>query len=411
MVDLPGSKIRIGRVRKSGIVLETGQSVLLVSGTEESTAERIFIDYAHLIDDCDAGDEIVFGGRVVVVVDKVRGGEIVASVVSGGMLSGRAGCHIEFGTAEYRPVSDEDRVGLDAFLKEGVDMLALSVNAGRDLRQLGVEPHPRGPLVIAKVETMAAVENLSSIIEDAAGILIARGELGLESELEELPHLQKQLIRDCIAGGLPVITATQMLDSMVKAQAPTRAEATDITNAVFDGTSAVMLSAETAVGDHPALVVATMARIAERSDEQFNHRGWAERLAEMRMASRDNDEAAVTDAITIAAARAAEQLQVRALLCISETGFTVRSMARFRPSAKILGFSSEAATVRQLAASWGVTPMLFEGGEMDYEERVRVAVNQAKRERHIAAGDLIGVVAGIASVARATDTFRMMRVQ
>ena len=410
MVDLPGSKLRIGRVRKAGMDLEVGDVVTLVAGDEESSPERIYVDYAHLVDDCHVGDEIVLGGSVVLAVQRVEDNEVVARVASGGPLSGRAGCHIPFGTAEYRPISNDDRAGLDAFIAEGVDMVALSVNAGRDLRQLGVEPHPRGPMVVAKVETMAAVENLPSIIEDAAAILVARGGLGREVLMEELPHLQKQLIRDCIAGGLPVITSTQMLDSMVRSQAPTRAEATDIANAVFDGTSAVMLSAETAIGDHPALVVETMSRIAERSDDQFDHQEWAERVAALRMAGHEHSEAAITDAMTIAAARAAEELRVRALLCISSTGFTVRSMARFRPSAKILGFSSEPATVRQLSSSWGVTPIHFTSNNTEYEERVRIAVNQAKREGHVATGDLIGVVAGIASSARATDTFRMLRV-
>ena len=410
LVDLPGSKIRIGRAGRDGFDLAVGDSVTLVVGDEVSTAERIEINYPHLVDDCHVGDEITFAGSVVLTVQRVEGSEIIARVESGGTLSGRSGVYIPFGSADYRPMSDEDRVALAAFVEVGVDMVALSVNAGRDLRELGVEPHPRGPMVIAKIETLAAVENLPSIIEDAAGILVARGALGREAALEELPHLQKQVIRDCIAGGLPVITATQMLDSMVIAQAPTRAEATDIANAVFDGTSAVMLSAETAVGNHPALVVETMARIAERSDDQFNHTSWAERVAALRMAGHEHSEAAVTDAMTIAAARACKELKVRAVICISGSGFTVRSMARFRPSAKILGFSSSEATVRQLASSWGVTPVLFEGLATDYEERVRLAVNQAKRERHVVTGDLIGVVAGISSTARATDTFRLLRV-
>ena len=410
LVDLPGSKIRMGRAQREGFELAVGDTVTLVVGNEASTAERIEIDYAHLVDDCHVGDEITFGGSVVVSVQRVAGNEIIGRVDSGGTLSGRSGVHIPFGSAEYRPMTDEDRKGLAAFVDAGVDMVALSVNAGRDLRQLGVEPHPRGPMVVAKIETLSAVEHLPGIIEDAAGILVARGALGREADLEELPHLQKQVIRDCIAGGLPVITATQMLDSMVTAQAPTRAEATDIANAVFDGTSAVMLSAETAVGDHPALVVETMSRIAERSDDQFNHNSWAERVAALRMAGQDHSDAAVTDAMTIAAARACQELRVRAVICISGSGFTVRSMARFRPGAKILGFSGSEATVRQLASSWGVTPVLFDGSGAEYEERVRLAVNQAKRERHVVAGDLIGVVAGISSAARATDTFRLLRV-
>jgi pyruvate kinase len=410
LIDLPGSKIRIGRAAGDGFDLAVGSSVTLVVGDEISTAERIEINYPHLVDDCHVGDEITFAGSVVVIVQRVEGHEIIARVESGGTLSGRSGVYIPFGSADYRPMSDDDRAALAAFVEVGVDMVAMSVNAGRDLRQLGVEPHPRGPMVIAKIETLAAVENLPSIIEDAAGILVARGALGREAEIEELPHLQKQVIRDCIAGGLPVITATQMLDSMVLAQAPTRAEATDIANAVFDGTSAVMLSAETAIGHHPALVIETMARIAERSDDQFNHASWAERVAALRMAGHEHSEAAVTDAMTIAAARACAELKVRAVICISGSGFTVRSMARFRPSAKILGFSDSEATVRQLASSWGVTPVLFEGSGSEYEERVRLAVNQAKRERHVVTGDLIGVVAGISSTARATDTFRLLRV-
>ncbi len=410
LVDLPGSKIRTARTDMEGFELEIGDSITLAVGNTTCTRERIEVDYAHLTDDCHVGDEIILGGSIVALVQRVEGDEVIAKIESGGPMSGRTGVHLPFGTAEYRPMSDEDRVGLAAFIEAGVDMVALSVNTGRDLRLLGVEAHPRGPMVIAKVETLAAVENLSSIIEDASGILVARGALGREAELEELPHLQKQVIRDCIAGGLPVITATQMLDSMITAQAPTRAEATDIANAVFDGTSALMLSPETAIGDHPALVVETMARIAERSDDQFNHNAWAERVAALRMAGHEHSDAAITDAVTIAAARAAQELHVRALLCISASGFTVRSMARFRPSAKILGFSGSPTTVRQLSSSWGVTPMPFEGSGAEYEERVRLAVNQAKRERHVATGDLIGVVAGITSAARATDTFRLMRV-
>lgn len=410
LVDLPGPKVRIGRTQGDRIELEPGAEVRLAVGDDPSTPERIFVDYSHLVDDCRIGDELTLGGYVVISVQRVDGDEIVGRVESGGIISGRTGCHIPYGTAPYGPVSDDDREALAVMLAEGVDMVSVTVNAGRDLRQLALEPHPEGPLLIAKIATMTAVQNLPSIIEDAAGILVARGSLGAESKLEELPHIQKQVIRDCIAGGLPVITATQLLDSMVKAQAPTRAEATDIANAVFDGTSAVMLGAETAIGDHPALVVETMARIAERSDDQFDHHAWASRVAALRMAGGDNGETAITDAMTIAAARAAEESKVRALLCISGTGFTVRSMARFRPDTLLLGLSGQERTVRQLSSSWGVTPLLFESGDADYEERVRQAVNLAKRERFIASGDLVGVLAGISSSSRSTDTFRMLRV-
>ena len=410
LIDLPGPKTRIGRTQGDRIELESGAEVRMAVGDDPSTPERIFVDYSHLVDDCRVGDELTLGGHVIISVQRIDGDEIVGRVESGGIISGRTGCNIPYGTVQYGAISDNDRAALDAMMAEGVDMVSVTVNAGRDLRQLALEPHPEGPMVIAKIATMTAVQNLQSIIDDAAGIMVARGSLGAESRLEELPHIQKQVIRDCIAGGLPVITATQLLDSMVKAQAPTRAEATDIANAVFDGTSAVMLGAETAIGDHPALVVETMARIAERSDDQFDHHAWASRVAALRMSGVGHGETAITDAMTIAAARAAEDSKVRALLCISGTGFTVRSMARFRPDAMLLGLSDRERTVRQLSSSWGVTPLQFEAGDADYEERVRLAVNLAKRERYIASGDLIGVLAGISSSSRATDTFRMLRV-
>lgn len=410
LVDFPGSKIRVGRIVDGGIDLVIGTSIELRPGDAPSTANCIHVDYPHLINDCKVGDAVHLGNAVALTVERVEHDRLVALVVSGGSLTGRVGVHIPFGSPDHRPFSDVDRVALDAFQAEGVDMISMSVESGRDLREFGVEPHPRGPMVIAKIESLLAVENLASVIDEAAGILVSRGGLGLEAPLAELPHLQKRVIRECIASGLPVITASQMLDSMLTAPAPTRAEATDIANAVFDGTSAVMLSAETAVGAHPALVVETMSRIAERSDDRFDHQEWAQRVAELRMTDHEQSDGAITDAMTIGAARAAAELNIGALLCISGTGFTVRSMARFRPQAKILGFSRHERTVRQLSSSWGVTPVLLDGAAAEYEERVRLAVNQAKREGYVVSGELIGVVAGIVRAARSTDTFRLMRV-
>jgi pyruvate kinase len=411
MIDLPGPKSRIGRVQRGGVHLAQGAVVALGVGDAESSAELINIDAPHLIDDCKVGDEITFGGgNVIVAVEAIGGKTLSARVVSGGHLFGRAGVYIPFGSVEDRVPSDLDREYLAAFLDEDVDIVAASVNSGVDVRELGLEPHPRGPMLVAKIETLEAVNDLDSILEEAGAIIVARSGLGLESPLEELPHIQKSVTRNCIAGGRPVITAGQMLDSMITAPSPTRAEATDIANAVFDGTSALMLSAETAIGAHPALVVANMARIAETADEQFDHDEWRTQVATLRMADSEHSHTAITDAMTIAAAQAIEATHVKAVICVSETGFTARSMARFRPRTKILGFSANERTVRQLALSWGVTPMLLEGSSPDYVDRVRVAVNLAKRAGHVATGDLVGVVAGIASSARATDTFRLVRV-
>ncbi len=335
---------------------------------------------------------------------------MLATVVHGSLLRGRPGVHVPSDRLKIATPTAEDFQALDAFVEAGVDMVAVSfVRSAHDIRRVGTEPHPRGPLVIAKIETRAAVDNLPGIIEAAGAIMVARGDLGNECSLEDLPHLQKQIIRDCIAGGRPVITATQMLESMVTSPAPTRAEASDVANAVFDGSSAVMLSGETAIGDDPVNVVRTMSRIARRADEEMDYEAWATRLAEIRMTDDAAGAASVTDAMTMAAWRAADELKIENVICISGSGFTVRSMARFRPSANILGFSTSEATVQQLTLSWGTTPLLMETGGTN-EEMVTEAIRLAKGAGHVRPGELVGVLAGSDSRSRSTNVLRVERV-
>ena len=304
-----------------------------------------------------------------------------------------------------------DFAALDAFIELGVDMVAVSfVRSAHDIRRVGTEPHPRGPLLIAKIETRAAVQNLAGIIDTAGAIMVARGDLGSECSIEELPHLQKQIIQQCIAGGRPVITATQMLESMVSRPSPTRAEASDVANAVFDGSSALMLSGETAIGTDPANVVRTMDRIAQRADEEFDYELWAERLAELRMTDDSTrDAASITDAMTMAAWRAADGLGISTILAISGTGFTVRSMARFRPHARIIGLSHNARTVQQLTLSWGTTPVLVKDRGSN-EEMVRQAVAVARDRDFARSGEIVGILAGADNRSRSANVLRLERV-
>jgi pyruvate kinase len=298
---------------------------------------------------------------------------------------------------------------LDAFVEEDVDMVALSfVRSAHDVRRVGTEPHPRGPLIVAKIETRAAVENLAGIIEASGAIMIARGDLGSELGIEELPHLQKRITRDCISGGKPVITATQMFESMITSPAPTRAEVSDVANAVFGGTSAVMLSAETAVGADPVNAVATMARVAERADQEFDYDAWARRIRLLRkFAVGENNEARITDAMTAAAWRAATEMNVAAIICISESGFTVRSMARFRPSMPIVAFSPQERTVRQLAMSWGTIPVRAPG-RVDNLGLMDDLICAARDAGHVQSGDTVAVLAGAGGKrSRATDVLRL----
>ena len=410
LVDLPGPKVRAGNFGETGVDAATGSSIELRVGEAGSSADVIEVDYEFLMRDIQVGDRVTIGdgGAVLEVTDK-KADKMLANVVAGSKLRGRPGVHIPSDRLQIPTPTPEDFVALDAFVDAGVDMVAVSfVRSAHDMRRVGTEPHPRGPLLVAKIETRAAVDNLPGIIEASGAVMVARGDLGNECSLEDLPHLQKDIIRQCIAGGRPVITATQMLESMVTSLAPTRAETSDVANAVFDGSSAVMLSGETAVGADPTNVVRTMSRIARRADEEMDYPGWARRLAEMRMTDR-SESTSVTDAMTMAAWRATQELGVQNVLCISGSGFTVRSMARFRPEANILGFSVNEATVQQLTLSWGTTPMLMGKGGTN-EEMVAEAMRLAKSAGHIRPGELVGLLAGSDSRAQATNVLRIERV-
>lgn len=412
LVDLPGPKVRIGRIQDGGIQLDANAEVLIAPGVEASTLETIHVDYESLLTDVREGDNLVFGdGAVQVQVIGHERDRLRARVLHGGRLTGRPGIHVPSDRLRIPTPTPEDFRFLDAFVEVGVDLVALSfVRSAHDVRRIGVEPSPRGPMVVAKIETRSAVENLDSIIEVADAVMVARGDLGSEFPIAELPHLQKRIIRRCIAVGRPVITATQMLESMIHSPTPTRAEASDVANAVFDGTSAVMLSAETAVGDDPEHVVDVMSRIAGRADDDFDYAGWPEVLASLRMSSGDDIESRITTAITSAAQRAASSVGATAILCISQSGFTVRSVARFRPKARILGYSPDPRTVEQLSLSWGTTPYLLDvAGHSD--ELVDAAIEMAKSTGEIHAGDVIVVVGGSGfSKGRVTDTVRIIKV-
>ena len=415
LVDLPGPKIRSAPFPEDGSNLSAGSSIRLVPGKNSSTETVVEVDYEKVLEDILPGDVLPFGdGQVVVCVETVDRNGASATVTNGGILHGRPGIRIPSERLSLPTPTDDDLQKLDAFVEAGVDMVAVSyVRSAHDVRRVGTEPHPRGPLVVAKIETRAAVENLSGIIEASAAIMVARGDLGTECDIAELPHLQKKIIAECIAAGLPVITATQMLESMIQNSSPTRAEASDVANAVFDGTSAVMLSGETAIGNHPVESVEVMARIAKQADQEFDYGRWAERVAELRSESENElnngSSQAITDAMTLATWRAANELDLEALVCISGSGFTVRSMARFRPNVSILGMTMDERTAQQLTLSWGVTPFCIESA-MGYEERIANAIATAKNEGILKSNDLIGVLAGITGDSPATDVLRIMRI-
>jgi len=414
LVDLPGPKVRAGALEGSGVVLNSGTTTLITPGTGPSTAELIQVDYPTLLDDVELGDHLAFGDGAVVVEAVERAGDnIVVRILHGGPLKGRPGVHIPADRLRVAAPTPEDLRLLDAFVEVGVDMVALSfVRSAHDVRRIGTEPFPQGPLVVAKIETRAAVDNLESIIEASGAVMVARGDLGAEFPIEEVPHLQKQIIGRCIALSRPVITATQMLESMVTAPSPTRAEASDIANAVFDGSSALMLSAESAVGADPVNAVATMARIAARADQEFDYEGWAHTVAahHRELVSRQSQDDAVSNTMSMAAWRTATDTGAKAILCISRTGFTVRSIARFRPEAPILGFSLDPRTCRQLTLSWGATPMLIEGGT-EPDNQLEQVMAAARGTGIVRSGDLVAVLHGSDYYpGQAADTVRLIEI-
>ncbi len=409
LADLPGPKIRLGLFEEKRH-LDTGAEFFLTPGDGPCTKDTFTVDYDSLLGDVLVGDRLIVGdGSVVFQVTDSLPDKLKIKVQYGGSVMGKPGLHIPSERLKLDTPTNEDLRLLDAFVTAGIDMVALSfVRSAHDVRRVGTEPAPRGPLVVAKIETKAAVENLDGIILASGAVMVARGDLGAELSLHELPHLQKDIIARCIALGRPAITATQMLESMITAPAPTRAEASDVANAVFDGTSAVMLSAETAVGNDPANVVSTMAAIAKRADEEFDYEGWAHHIKRDRLIEPQSVDSAVTDVMTMATWRAAMEMGVKAILCISRSGFTVRAIARFRPKAPILGFSPEERTVRQLSMSWGATAIKIDRIESN-DESVRNVLNIAKDEGHVRSGDIVAVLGGSSATIGATDTLRMVR--
>jgi pyruvate kinase len=414
LVDLPGPKIRAASFGREGVELSEGHRLRLVPRAEASTASLVGVDYDDLLEDIEIGDRIAFGdGGIDIEVVGTEGDHLDAVVSHGGRLTGRPGVHIPSERLRVSTPTPEDLRILDAFVEAGVDMVALSfVRSAHDVRRLGTEPHPRGPLVVAKIETRSAIDNLAGILDAAGAVMIARGDLGIECSIEDLPHLQKHIIRECIAHGRPAITATQMLESMVRAPSPTRAEASDVANAVFDGSSAVMLSGETATGSDPVNVVATMARLCARADANFDVESWTRLVSRLRIADPDNGDGRyrrITDTMTDAAWRVAQEVGANAILCLTRTGFTVRAIARYRPRTPILGFTPDERVRRQLSMSWGATPMSL-SQFADNEEMVREAMGTARAAGHVRTGDIVVVLAGIDGRSRTTDVLRVVQV-
>ena len=412
LADLPGPKIRSGDFGPEGIDLNVGMRIDLKPGNEPSSARVLFVDYESLLHDVAVGDRLVLGdGEITMAVIDSGEGFITAQVLTAGRVRGRPGVHIPSERSRLQAPTDEDLALLEVMTRAGVDFAAISfVRNATDIQRAREVSGPNGPALIAKIETQAAVDDLAAILEVADAVMVARGDLGIECPLESVPHLQKVIIRSCVEAGVPVITATQMLESMIRAPQPTRAEVSDVANAVFDGTDAVMLSGETAIGDHPVQVIATMARIVERAEREADYRGWGARLGRVQRRRDTVGELRITQAVTLAGWQAADEIGVAVIVCCTRSGRTARAMARFRPMARLVGASPDAAVVRRLALSWGVEPLLL-GEHPSTDELVWHAVESVVANGFAVLDDHVLVLAGDPkSTGGATDVMRVVHV-
>ena len=413
LADLPGPKVRAGAFPDGGAFLMEGAPLRLVPGSGPSSGERVTVEYPELIEDVRYGDRIVLGdGAIVLTVTGVDGDGVDTEVVSGGRAQGQPGVHLPDERVRFACPTDHDLELAAALEGTEIDYLAVSfVRSPGDLERVREATGAGGPRLVAKVETPSAVGALPAILERADAVMVARGDLGISCPMEDVPHLQKAIVRSCVSAGVPVITATQMLESMITAPTPTRAEVSDVANAVFDGTDAVMLSAETAIGHDPALVVHTMARIAERAEREASYVQWANRLGRDQRDQFPEGPDRITRAITHAAWQASVDIGVDAIICCTRSGRTARAMARFRPLTTLLGLSPSERTVRAMALSWGVTPMTVATyGTTD--ELVWCVVEATVAAGHVHSGDVVAVLAGAPDRHdAATDVLRIVRVE
>ena len=408
LLDLPGPKVRTTAF-DAPADLSRGDVVTLVSGHEEpSTASRFVVDYPTLARDLVVGDVIGIGDGIVhLEVEAQHADSLTARVTHGGHLTGRKGVKIPTERVRAQVPTEEDLALIRAFRDAPVDIIAVSfVRSAADMRAARAAVGPNGPWLMAKIETGLAVDNLTEIVAAADAVMVARGDLGTELPIEDVPHLQKRIIQETVRQGKPALVATQMLESMIEAPAPTRAEATDVANAVLDQASAVMLSAETAIGRDPALVVRTMDRIVRRAEQELTQA----RLDVFALEGRDLSD--VNLATAHAARQAAHDLRAAAILCCTRTGSTARKMSSLRSLTPFYGLSADRRALRQLALCWGVQPLFAPALGTSTAEVMRDAITCATSAGVVTSGDVVVVLAGSPQAGPGhTDSMRVATVE
>jgi pyruvate kinase len=393
--DLQGPKIRIGRIRGGEVDLAEGAEILLTLREVPGSAAEVHLPHPELVDDLEPGQRLLLddGNLELAVLQKSSDG-LRCRIVDGGRLRSRKGVAVPGAPLSISALTAKDREDARFAVEQGLDFIALSfVRSGRDVEALRDWLTSLGSKmpIVAKIEKPEALVHIDEILSRVQGVMIARGDLGVETPPEHVPFTQKDLIRRCLDAALPVITATQMLESMIENPRPTRAEASDVANAILDGTSAVMLSAETAIGKHPVQAVEMMARVAEYTESKIPYDEWT--YSARRYRARDSAEAICEATVEMAA-----ELGAKAIVTSSYLGLSPRLVSRHRPRTPVLAMTPNPDVHRQMALLWGVTPVLVPYYETT-DQLIATASRVALESGLAQVGDTIIITAGIPPMA------------
>ena len=407
LLDTKGPEIRLKDIEGGRVELVNGQKFILTTEEIIGNQEKVSITYKNLKDDISVGTTILIDdGLIEMVVDEIDETDIICTVVNGGPISNHKGVNVPGAVLSMPYISDIDRSDIMFGCDMGYDFIAASfVRCREDILEVRkiLDEHNSHMKIIAKIENMQGIRNLEDILTVSDGIMVARGDMGVEIPMEEVPVVQKQMIKMAEAQGKHVITATQMLESMIRNPRPTRAETTDIANAIYDGTTAIMLSGESAAGLYPVEAVKTMAKIAERTEQDIDYNG--------RMKKRENiDSFDVTTAISHATCTTAMDLRAEAIITVTISGFTAGMIARYKPSCPVIACSVSPRVCRQLSLSWGVIPIWI-ARESTTDDLFEEAVRAAEKAGYIKKGSKVVLTAGVPlGVSGKTNMLRVVEV-
>ena len=392
LLDTKGPEIRLGELKDDEAVLKEGQHFTLTVEDILGDEKRASISYKNLVKDVKPGSTILIDdGLIAMTVDRVTDTEIICTVNNGGTIGSKKSVNVPGVELTMPYISQKDYDDIVFGIENDYDFVAASFVRNADdilqIRRIFEEKDCHDINIIAKIENMQGVENIDEIIRVSDGVMVARGDMGVEIPLEDVPVIQKMIIQKVYNAGKQVITATHMLDSMIKNPRPTRAEATDVANAIYDGTSAIMLSGETAAGLYPVEALRTMVKIAVRTEQDINYTA----RFKNREVLRNPD---ITNAISHATCTTASDLNAAAIITVSRSGRTARMVSKYRPSCPIIGCSMSEKVCRQLNLSWGVTPLLLERKE-NADDLFEHAVDEAEKAGLVSMGDITVITAGV----------------